>query len=69
MERISVQFSIALDGIRDPGNLGTIIRTADWFGITQIIVSENTVELYNTKVIQSSMGAIYRMNFLNTSFA
>jgi len=54
---------LILDNVKDPGNLGTIIRTADWFGITQIIVSENTVELYNPKVIQSSMGAIYRMNF------
>lgn len=53
---------LILDDINDPGNLGTIIRTADWFGITQIIVSKNTVELFNPKVIQSSMGAIYRIN-------
>jgi len=54
---------LLLDNVKDPGNLGTIIRTADWFGITQIIVSKNTVELFNPKVIQSSMGAIYRINF------
>ena len=54
---------LVLDDINDPGNLGTIIRTADWFGITQIIASKKTVELYNPKVIQSSMGAIYRMNY------
>ena len=55
---------LVLDDINDPGNLGTIIRTADWFGVTQIIASKNTVELYNSKVIQSSMGAIYRINFV-----
>ena len=54
---------LVLDDVNDPGNLGTIIRTADWFGITQIIASEKTVELYNPKVIQSSMGAVYRMNY------
>lgn len=54
---------LVLDDINDPGNLGTIIRTADWFGITQIVASKKTVELYNPKVIQSSMGAIYRMNY------
>ena len=54
---------LLLDDVNDPGNLGTIIRTADWFGITQIIASKNTVELYNSKVLQSSMGAVYRMNY------
>ena len=54
-------FTIVLDGIQDPGNLGTIIRIADWFGITQIIASEDTVELYNPKVIQSTMGSITRV--------
>ena len=54
---------LILDDVNDPGNLGTILRTADWFGITQIIVSKNTVDLYNPKVIQSSMGAIYRINY------
>ena len=46
-----------LDGISDPGNLGTIVRTAEWFGIEQIICSEECVEFYNPKVIQSTMGA------------
>lgn len=54
---------LVLDDVNDPGNLGTIIRTADWFGVTQIVTSKKTVELYNSKVIQSSMGAIYRMNY------
>lgn len=52
---------IALDGIQDPGNLGTIIRTADWFGIRNIICSRDTVDVYNPKVIQSTMGAISRV--------
>ena len=52
---------LLLDNIKDPGNLGTIIRTADWFGISQIIASEKTVDLYNPKTIQSSMGALYRI--------
>lgn len=46
-----------LDGVSDPGNLGTIIRTAEWFGINQIVCSEDCVEFYNPKVIQSTMGA------------
>lgn len=53
--------SIALDGIQDPGNMGTILRLADWFGVRQLICSKDTVDCYNSKVIQSSMGAIYRI--------
>lgn len=53
-------FTIVLDGIQDPGNLGTIIRIADWFGVRQIIASNDTVELYNPKVIQSTMGSFVR---------
>jgi TrmH family RNA methyltransferase len=52
---------IALDAIRDPGNLGTIIRTAEWFGIKHILCSKDTVDRYNPKVIQSSMGACSRV--------
>lgn len=58
------QLVLALDGIKDPGNLGTIIRIADWFGIETIIASIGTVELYNPKVIQSTMGAIFRKNII-----
>ncbi|MFD1550981.1 RNA methyltransferase [Putridiphycobacter roseus] len=50
---------LLLDEVKDPGNLGTIIRTANWFGVDQIICSKNTVDLYNPKTIQASMGAIY----------
>ena len=59
-EIVGVQ--LVLDGIQDPGNLGTIIRLADWFGIEQIICSEDTVDLYNPKVIQASMGSFLRVN-------
>jgi len=52
---------LLLDNIKDPGNLGTIIRIADWFGIKSIICSENTVEVYNPKVIQATMGSISRV--------
>lgn len=54
-------FSLALDGLSDPGNLGTIIRTADWFGVEGIWVSQDTVDPFNPKVVQATMGAIFRM--------
>lgn len=55
---------LALDQISDPGNLGTIIRTADWFGIKTIFCSDNCVELYNPKVIQATMGSYIRLNII-----
>jgi len=55
-------FSLVLDGIQDPGNLGTIIRTADWFGFNQVICSMNTVEVYNPKTVQATMGSLCRVN-------
>lgn len=58
---------LALDSVRDPGNLGTIIRLADWFGLEAIIASEDTVDMYNSKVIQASMGAIFRINIHYTN--
>lgn len=54
--------TIVLDGIHDPGNMGTIIRTADWFGITQIVASEDTVDVYNPKVIGATMGSFMRVS-------
>lgn len=54
----SAKVVLALDGVQDPGNFGTIIRLMDWFGIDQLICSENTVEVYNPKVIQSTMGSL-----------
>ena len=59
---INKTFTLVLDGIQDPGNLGTIIRTADWFGITQIFASHDSVDCYNNKVVQSTMGSITRVN-------
>ncbi|MBD5210708.1 MAG: RNA methyltransferase [Bacteroidales bacterium] len=53
---------VALDGVQDPGNLGTIIRACDWFGVNTIICSRDTVDLYNSKVIQATMGALARVS-------
>ena len=53
---------LALDNIQDPGNLGTIIRTADWFGVTDIYCSKDTADCYNPKVVQATMGALARVN-------
>lgn len=54
--------SLALDGVQDPGNLGTIIRIADWFGIQNIYCSEDTADAWNPKVVQATMGSIARVN-------
>lgn len=54
-------FTLALDGIQDPGNMGTIIRLADWFGIQHIVCSKECVDVYNPKVVQATMGAIFRV--------
>jgi TrmH family RNA methyltransferase len=61
-DEINSNLIIALDGIQDPGNLGTIIRIADWYGIKDIICSTNTVDCYNPKVLQATMGAIFRVH-------
>lgn len=58
---------IALDNVRDPGNLGTIIRLCDWFGITDLICSNETVDVYNTKVVQATMGSLTRVNIFYTN--
>ncbi|MEN8857791.1 MAG: RNA methyltransferase [Flavobacteriaceae bacterium] len=58
--------TLALDSINDPGNLGTIIRLCDWFGIEQLICSKDTVDCYNAKVVQASMGSLTRMNIIYT---
>jgi RNA methyltransferase, TrmH family len=61
--------SLVLDTIQDPGNLGTIIRIADWFDIRQIICSKNCADMYNPKVVQSTMGSIVRVKMLYTDLA
>jgi TrmH family RNA methyltransferase len=53
---------IALDALNDPGNLGTIIRLCDWFGVTQLVCSKDTVDCYNQKVVQASMGSLTRVS-------
>jgi TrmH family RNA methyltransferase len=58
---LSQKITIAVDGVSDPGNLGTIIRLCDWFGLSQLICSAKTVDCYNPKVVQASMGSIVRV--------
>lgn len=60
----SQDFVVALDGIQDPGNLGTILRTVDSAGLNQIIVSKTTADCYNPKVVRSTMGGIFRVNII-----
>ena len=60
------EFALVLDDIRDPGNLGTIIRTADWYGINKIIASTETADFYNPKVISSTMGSFTRVAIFYT---
>jgi len=63
------KLTLVLDGIQDPGNLGTIIRTADWFGLDQILVSADTASCYNPKVVQSTMGSIFRVQVIVADLA
>ncbi len=58
------EFYLALDEIQDPGNLGTIIRLADWFGVKNIVCSKNTADCFNPKVVQATMGSIFRINLM-----
>lgn len=60
------KLSLALDNVQDPGNLGTIIRIADWFGIENIYCSKDTADLFNPKVVQATMGSIARVNVIYT---
>jgi len=60
-ESFKGKFTLVLDGIQDPGNMGTIIRTADWFGFEKIICSADTVDVYNPKVVQATMGSLSRI--------
>lgn len=59
---LTSKLTIVLDGVQDPGNLGTIIRIADWFGIENVICSADTADAYNPKVVQATMGSIARVN-------
>lgn len=63
------KLALALDGVQNPGNLGTIIRIADWFGIEDIFCSHDTADAYNPKVVQATMGSIARVNIIYTELA
>jgi RNA methyltransferase, TrmH family len=63
------QITLVLDDVRDPGNLGTIIRIADWYGIKNIIASKTTTDFYNSKVISASKGSFTRVNFFYTDLS
>jgi len=67
LKAVNSEFAIILDGVRDPGNVGTILRVCDWFGVKKVIASEDSVELYNPKVIASSMGSFTRVKVYYTS--
>jgi TrmH family RNA methyltransferase len=66
---IKGKLTLVLDGIQDPGNMGTIIRTADWFGVHHIICSAGCADMYNPKVVQSTMGSLARVNMFYTDIA
>ena len=65
-ENAENEFILALDGINDPGNLGTMIRTADWFGINKIVCSNDCADAWQAKTIQSTMGSIFRIQVMET---
>lgn len=67
-DSVSRGLSLYLDDIQNPGNIGTILRIADWFGINHVFCSPNSGELYNPKVIQASMGAFLRINYFEITF-
>ncbi len=62
---INAQPVIALENISDPGNLGTILRTCDWFGIKNVLINKGSAELYNPKVLRASMGAVFNLNIID----
>lgn len=66
LDKLNKKFSLMLDEIQDPGNLGTIIRTADWFGVKNIICSNQCADCYNPKVVQATMGSLARINIIYT---
>jgi len=66
-EALKNGLSLVLDGVQDPGNLGTIVRLADWFGINRLICSPDTADVYNPKTVQASMGAIARVQVFYVS--
>ncbi len=66
IESLQGEFNLLVDNVQDPGNLGTIIRTADWFGFKRLVCSASTVDVYNPKVVQASMGSLSRLKVYYT---
>jgi len=66
---VKMGLTVALDEVRDPGNLGTIIRLCDWFGIKQLVCSQQCADVYNPKVVQATMGSLTRVNVVYTDLA
>lgn len=64
-EYFSEDLLLALDNVQDPGNMGSVIRIADWFGIHTVVASPNSVEFFNPKVVQASMGSVFRLKLIN----
>jgi TrmH family RNA methyltransferase len=62
INKINSNFIVAMENISDPGNLGTIIRNCDWFGVKDILISKDSVEIYNPKVVRSTMGSLFHLN-------
>ena len=69
LDLLKDELILMLDGVQDPGNLGTIARVADWFGIRHIICSPDTADIYNSKAVQATMGALARVKFYYTELA
>ena len=69
LDLLKDELILMLDGVQDPGNLGTIARVADWFGIRHIICSPDTADIYNPKAVQATMGALARVKFYYTELA
>jgi len=69
LKKSTKEVMLALDNINDPGNLGTIIRIADWYGIDKLILNDNSVEVYNPKVVSASKGSLTRVNIYNLNLA
>jgi TrmH family RNA methyltransferase len=68
-DKTKADWTVVLDAVRDPGNLGTIIRLCDWFGIDELVCSKDTVDCYNPKVLQATMGSIARVSVTYTNIA
>jgi len=67
LDGIDNELVVLLDRISDPGNMGTIIRTAEWFGIDRVVASDDSVDFWNPKVVQASMGSVFRMKLNSVS--